>query len=744
MFEINYPNRWDDETDEHYENRCKQTVEYFEKQFNKGLVTNVRFIATYDVINEQGQKEIIHLPVQLEQFKIGSFLQAVKSPANKFKWEYLNLGDKIAWANFFWQDGGDNWQPLISLNKDNQDIPNWDDLNDAIFTTLRFNIVYEYLPNGYIDRVLNFRQLPYLKPNLNDLSYLWYNLATMSSLSKRRYPNIYDKDIHQNISSALVEYPTAQVNAYSGRQIELFGIYPVNNLILRPGNQKFQLFYRAGNSEDDQKNFETGNAYKIAVTGMSIKDYNQMINSADYSTTSASGKKSPDWRDIKEILQFNDDTPAELGGPKKAVFEWDIPDTTQPYVLLVQIAKAKDKSVNVATLVETRLEMQPSITYSERLDIMSMYDQFTTTTQLFNYKSNLIAYGSSNRLFFSDISLPSYFPLSQVLQLKTSEAIRHICIFQNKLIVSTENARFYVGGSSFDNPDDPFYIANISSDCGLWAAKSEVPLGDYLYFLDISGIKILKNLYGTADKEYTYAPLDELITSLVPKDRDACAVSFNDKYYICFPQQKWMLIYNTKYKAWTSYQSDFFNFTTMFTNDGKLYGVDAVNYNIYEFDDEVYVDSWNEEEDGYIEAVADDGSKTWIQKGQQPITCYIETKGLDQSYVPQQKKYENALIEANIFSEDINSPGHRFYYWWNDNDMTNKTGSSPVGAAPTSTITPLIKVDNNIINYKFDTYVDNNRTYNFKVEGSLDQFSIFDKGRIGNLVLGKSKLGDNQ
>lgn len=740
LFQVNYPSRLDDETDEHYLERCKQTVQYFEKEFNRGVVTNTRFVVTYETTDKFGQKQVHTIPTKLEEFKIGEFLEAIKGTTKpRFVWDYLNLENNIVYANLSWIDSSGQTQLLVSLNKDNPYINNWDEIKTSLLSTLKLNIVYEYLPNGYIDRVLNFKQLPYLKPNLNDLSYLWYNLATMSSLSKRRYPNIYDEDIHKNITNVLVEYPTAKVNENSGRMIELFGIYPVNNLILRPGRQKFQLFYRAQNLDV----FLADGNFKIAITGMSIKDYNQMINSPDYSTTGEGGKKSPNWKNITEVLVDKDMDPNVEGG-KPAIFEWDVPDTTQPYLLLVQIASSDEKKkINVATLVETRLEMQPSITYSERLDIMSMYDQFTTTTQLFNYKSNLVAYGSSNRLFFSDISLPSYYPLSQVLQLKTPEAIRHICIFQNKLIVSTENSRFYVGGSAFDNPNDPFYIANISSDCGLLAPKSEVPLQEYLYFLDTSGIKILKNLYGTADKEYTYAPLDDLITSLVPKDRDACACAFNDKYYICFPQQKWMLIYNTKYKAWTSYQSDFFNFTSMFVNDGKLYGVDALNYNIYEFDDDVYVDSWNEEEDGYIEAIADDGSKTWIQKGQQPITCYIETKGLDQSYVPQQKKYENALIEANIYNDDVNSPGHRFYYWWNDNNMTNETNSTPMGAAPTSTITPLIKVDNNIINYKFDTYLDNNRTYNFKVEGSLDQFTIFDKGRVGNLVLGKSKLGDN-
>jgi hypothetical protein len=99
--------------------------------------------------------------------------------------------------------------------------------------------------------------------------------------------------------------------------------------------------------------------------------------------------------------------------------------------------------VNLSTVVETRIEMSPQSNIVQKVDIPALFDALTASDQMrmFETSSSLVIFGKSNKVFFSDIAVPGYFPVSRVIQLKTPEAIISTSMFQNKLIVSTENTR---------------------------------------------------------------------------------------------------------------------------------------------------------------------------------------------------------------------------------------------------------------------------------------------------------------
>lgn len=613
------------------------------------------------------------------------------------------------------------------------------ELSDIDFERLYLAINYNYLPNG-VENVLKFQHQQYVKPNLNDLNYLSYNLNLFSRFNQSRFPNIYNKDIHHNISSDLVKYPKLDITQQNN-YIQLFGIFPVNDIILEPNKQKFQLFYslQQGIHPED---------LIVAKTTMTVADYNQMVNSKDYSTTGYTSNTEntgetkcigPNWLPFNTF--FSDDVNTSYNDsldddnpPKPSIFTVDVPDTTEPYLILIQVAQRDDKYTGenvpkLATVVETRIQMSPNTSYRDRLDIVSLFDEYTATNNLTTYSTNLIAYGQTNKLYFSDNAIPSYFPLTRAIQLKTPEAIKKCSLFQNKLIVSTENTKNFISGSSFDSENDPFILSSISTDTGLIAPKSEVPVGDLLFFLDKGGVKYLKNVAASYYKEFSYKQADEIIKSIVPIDKDACGVSYNDKYYLCFPNNRIMLIFNTTYRCWTMYQSEYLDFAKMFVNDGELYGISRNTFNIFKFDKNVYVDNWNELEDdeiyidnsGYETISNANGEEIKVQKGT-PIMCIMETKNLDQNYL-HRKKYSWALLSTHTYNKDDDS----------------------MYVASNSSLKPYVLLDENLINYTFDSYdkVNNTIIYNQDKTSPYDILVRDDSALNVSAMVDYQKLGYN-
>lgn len=611
------------------------------------------------------------------------------------------------------------------------------DIPQDNYTELAQTIIFKFAsvayPKGLVNNVIQFKKLVYTKPNLNDLVYLWYNFVLFNRNKiegKVADPNIYDSKIYKKISPDLIKYPSNSDLALT-RPVALYGLYPVNEVLLVPGdNQKFQIFFGIKPPEKEG----TKRDIRVSTLAMPVADYTAMILSKDFDT-----EKSLDWKKWDEVFP-----PAEGNTDKIAIWNITIPSTTSPYILIVQACEwsttGSDGSklgIDLSTVVETRLEMSPQSSVRERLPIPSLFDELTASTQLkmFETSSSVVAYGASNKIFFSDIGVPTFFPCTRVIQLKTPESIVSTTMFQNKLIVSTENSRHYIGGTSFDSGDssERHSVKLISSDSGVIASKFDVPFGDRLYFLDNNGIKFLKNLYGTADKEFTFQEADLLIKAKVPpNDRDAVALAHRDKLYINFPKEQKMLVYVKQYDSWLEYKSPFMEFSRLFAKDGELYGIAQRNFNIFKFDKNVVVDGWNEDI-GWEKELALDGTIYDVQKDQKGvnqtsrIVCSFKTKDLDQAYTVHQKKYKQISINATLL------------------------GTSGF-------ITPRIEIDHNLINYRFQLEELENNNYRYKRYdknnpapinlinsqnfGSLSAEKLTGQERIKQqFILGQSRLG---
>lgn len=305
----------------------------------------------------------------------------------------------------------------------------------------------------------------------------------------------------------------------------------------------------------------------------------------------------------------------------------------------------KDENVISSAPILATYNFIPNDVYKEDI-LQRSFHQFLHTNKATTFAGRIVFYGNSNKLFFSDINNPTYFPLFNAIELPVQEVIRSCVEFGYYLIISTENFKFILRGRSFDNnSDNPFTLDNISADTGSISVDADKPNGNYLFFLDKTGIKALVNAYGTAEKEYKFKPVDELINPLLPDlvgKQGAIATTHDNRYYIHFPNTKQMFVYYNTLQTWTQYESELMNFSKLYSDNGILYGISKKTMDLYWFDKNTYVDGytgldgeWDEKQYGTIWADAIGSMDGTYQKGI-PIQTSLITRpigGLDEDSI---------------------------------------------------------------------------------------------------------------
>lgn len=564
-----------------------------------------------------------------------------------------------------------------------------------------------------------FTQQQYTIPNVNDYSYLWYNLGNFNVRIKGLTPDIKDKSKYPFLPEKMLQYPNTE--SADNSPITISSIIPVNNVLFKPGDdQRYQVFW-------SENLLPTNKRTKIWVNWYigSLDDYNSMISEDGYRTTT-----SVNWVELKTGQNGDTSNFQQINSLKneisnnKRVWYADINIPSSNKIILVQFNMITSKQDNAnekdpATYRSTSIKVDPASTTESKIDVPSIFDQFVATNKLITFKSSLVSYGKTNKLFFSEISNPTYFPLKWVLEMPTNEAVTSCSIFQNQLVVSTENRKFYISGNSFDDADNPFQIHSITQEAGSVNNESEHAFQDRLYFHDSSGFKALKNLYSTSDKEFNYETMDVRIKSLIPKDIDnMLMIVLNDKLYIHYPSSRSIIVYNAKLKNFTMYKSKVMNFKKMYVVNGKLYcisneqGMGSNMFKIWYFDEDTYVDDWNPEEDGYttIKLPFEKNKAHKVQNGVL-FECYIKTKNIDLGYPYHSKKL---------------------------NEITVTTSTDNL----TTIINPEIEFDDNRVNYSMNLYRDLMGKLVYEINNP-DAIVIRTGTKVDTTwVLGSNKLGD--
>jgi hypothetical protein len=180
-----------------------------------------------------------------------------------------------------------------------------------------------------------------------------------------------------------------------------------------------------------------------------------------------------------------------------------------------------------------------------------------TCNRVLNHYGKLMAYGSRinpQTVYVGHPTYKEYFPDFFTIDFETDDKqeVQKITPFMNILVVQSESFTWGLKGiDALVESNSPYQQFTINSIYGTIAPKSVRAVRNQLFFLSREGIVSLNSLYAT-DDQYNIKHLDKNIENIVPLDRDATAIQFDNQYWIHFPNTKnnMTLRYYIDTKSW--------------------------------------------------------------------------------------------------------------------------------------------------------------------------------------------------
>jgi len=177
--------------------------------------------------------------------------------------------------------------------------------------------------------------------------------------------------------------------------------------------------------------------------------------------------------------------------------------------------------------------------------------------RVLNHYGKLLAYGSKinpQRVYVGHPTYTEFFPDFFTIDFETDDEqeIQKITPFMNILVVQSESFTWGLKGiDALVESDDPYSQFTINPVYGTIAPKSVRPVRNQLYFLSRDGLVSLTSLYAI-DDQYNIRHIDQNIENIVPQDRDAVAIQFDNQYWIHFPNSPTniTLRYYIETKSW--------------------------------------------------------------------------------------------------------------------------------------------------------------------------------------------------
>jgi len=261
------------------------------------------------------------------------------------------------------------------------------------------------------------------------------------------------------------------------------------------------------------------------------------------------------------------------------------PEKDEEYDFKLTVRDANDTTVTSSyTLSKYKVNKTEDKEKNVQYDVSGIH----TCRRILLHWDRLIMSGDNKNpqlLYIGDLRNPRYFPTTNVLDFSSNkgEPITAQVRYKNMLVVFTRTTVQTMTGKS---PDD--YTRNLVHDgIGCIAERSAKVIGDIVVFLSNEGLKYLVHSVFTLET-LNVKPIDTPIRSQVPRDANACAMVYDDQYWICFPDRNFILRYYYTGKVWTRDISSKLNIVQFavegsnvynLTKDGKLYKHDNTVYN---------------------------------------------------------------------------------------------------------------------------------------------------------------------
>lgn len=212
-----------------------------------------------------------------------------------------------------------------------------------------------------------------------------------------------------------------------------------------------------------------------------------------------------------------------------------------------------------------------------------------TCNRILVHWERIILYGDTvnfNMIHISHLKNPNYFPVPSNLMFETTknEPLNKVVRFRDHLVAFTDSSIQALFGK---HPAE-FRRVALNTSIGCIAPDSAVVLDNYIAFLSADGVYYLKSV-GYVDDKANVAKLDTNISNLIPRDRNACAIVFDDQYQIVFPDRKERFRYYKILGTWVRDESPELNISTLQIFDNELYGLQTSG-NVIKFSDSTYSD----------------------------------------------------------------------------------------------------------------------------------------------------------
>lgn len=206
-------------------------------------------------------------------------------------------------------------------------------------------------------------------------------------------------------------------------------------------------------------------------------------------------------------------------------------------------------------------------------------------------------------IYVSDISNNANFPKENMIRTPDAKIINALVSWRNSDIVSFSLRSIHVLSCPSNLPINQWRWTEVSRQVGCLAPKTAVPFGNDIYFLSEAGVNSLQIAESNEQRQLTSvksAPIDDIIRRINWSQAwKACAISFQDKYFISLPidgsvEPNVLCVYSSTtqqwFRIWQGFNATAFC-VAIFNDRPRLNFINAKGQAYWWFDDdEIFVD----------------------------------------------------------------------------------------------------------------------------------------------------------
>lgn len=228
-----------------------------------------------------------------------------------------------------------------------------------------------------------------------------------------------------------------------------------------------------------------------------------------------------------------------------------------------------------------------SLNKNKGIDLVDINEQINNCLKIIQYYGKLILYSNeTTNIYKSFGGEETWFTVSGVIPLNAlrQEIVKKIIPLDNALVGFTENSIVALAGKGDDFaqdglPFEPFSkFVTLDPNIGALAPESVVKTNDgRLIFLSNDGLYVAYNIDLSSEIVKT-TKIDDDINNIVLRDETACAISYDNKYYLCYPDDNRIIKLHFVFNNIFSFdESSELVFRKMYVYDNTLYAISTLN-----------------------------------------------------------------------------------------------------------------------------------------------------------------------